>query len=125
MEFIKPGINIDFIGKRKIAFALSITLVVLTAVLLIWRGGPNYGVDFSGGVLIQVKLDQASTPTEIRKAFTTPVLQEAIIQEFGEEGEFEYLIRVRQPDVELSGLNDQVKAALTDRFGQGVEIRRV
>jgi len=125
MEFIKPGINIDFIGKRKIAFVLSIALVVLTAVLLIWRGGPNYGVDFSGGVLIQVKLDQASTPTEIRKAFTTPVLQEAIIQEFGEEGEFEYLIRVRQPDVELSGLNDQVKAALTDRFGQGVEIRRV
>ena len=125
MEFIKPGINIDFIGKRKVAYILSSALVLATIFLLIWRGGPNYGVDFSGGVLIQVKLDQASAPTEIRKAFTTPVLQEAIIQEFGEEGEFEYLIRVRQPDVELSGLSDQVKAALTDRFGQGVEIRRV
>lgn len=125
MEFIKPGINIDFIGKRNIGFALSITLVVLTVVLLLWRGGPNYGVDFSGGVVIQAKLGQASTPAEIRKAFTAPVLREAIIQEFGEEGEFEYLIRVRQPDVELSGLSAQVKAALIDRFGQGVEIRRV
>ena len=125
MEFIKPGTNIDFIGKRKIAFFLSVIVVVLTAVLLIWRGGPNYGVDFSGGVLIQVKLDQASTPSELRDAFTTPVLRESIIQEFGEEGEFEYLIRVRQPDVELSGLSDHVRAALTERFGQGVEIRRV
>ena len=58
MQFIKPGINIDFIGKRKIAFVFSAAMIVATVVLLIWRGGPNYGVDFSGGVLIQVKLPQ-------------------------------------------------------------------
>ena len=58
MEFIKPGINIDFLGKRRVAFLLSALLLVATFILLVWRGGPNYGVDFSGGVLIQVKLDQ-------------------------------------------------------------------
>ena len=125
MEFIKPGINIDFIGRRKTAFVLSITLIALTAALLIWRGGPNYGVDFSGGVLIQVKLDQPHPPSEIRDAFTSPVLRDSIIQEFGEDEGDEYLVRVRQTDVELAGLSDAIRNELSERFGEGVEIRRV
>ncbi len=125
MEFIKPGININFIGRRKIAFVLSITLVLLTAFLLIWRGGPNYGVDFSGGVLIQVKMDRPHTPSEIREAFTSPVLKDSIIQEFGEDTGDEYLIRVRQTDVELAGLTESVRSRLAERFGEDVEIRRV
>ncbi|MCF8062385.1 MAG: protein translocase subunit SecF [Deltaproteobacteria bacterium] len=125
MEFIKPGINIDFIGRRRIAFALSITLIVLTALLLVWRGGPNYGVDFSGGVLIQVKLDRPHPPAEIRDAFTSPALRDSIIQEFGEDEGDEYLVRVRQADLELAGLSEEVRSELSERFGEGVEIRRV
>ena len=125
MEFIKPGINIDFIGKRKIAFLFSAMMIIATVFLLIWRGGPNYGVDFSGGVLVQVKLDKQRTPSEIRSALKTINLQDSIIQEFGEEGEFEYLIRVRETDVELTGLSDKVSEALIAEFGSGVEMRRV
>ncbi|MFP3928608.1 MAG: protein translocase subunit SecF [Desulfobacteraceae bacterium] len=125
MEFIKPGINIDFIGRRKIAFALSLVLIALTVIVLVWRGGPNYGVDFSGGVLIQIKLDQPKSPAEIRDAFESPILKESIIQEFGDESEAEYLIRVRQPEAELADLNERAQEALTQAFGQGVEIRRV
>ncbi len=125
MEFIKPGINIDFLGRRKIAFFLSASLIILTLILLLWRGGPNYGVDFSGGVLIQVKLSQARSPAEIRDALVPVQLQDSIIQEFGEEGQFEYLIRVRKTDIELTGLSGRVEQALTQAFGKGVEIRRV
>ena len=57
MEWIKPDTHIDFLGKRKTAFVFSSALILLTVVLLIWRGGPNYGVDFAGGILIQVKLE--------------------------------------------------------------------
>jgi len=49
MEFIKAGININFIGRRNIAFALSSMMIIATIFLLILRGGPNFGVDFSGG----------------------------------------------------------------------------
>ncbi|KPK30311.1 MAG: preprotein translocase subunit SecF [Nitrospira bacterium SG8_3] len=125
MQFIKPGINIDFIGKRKIAFVLSLAMIIVTIFLLIWRGGPNLGVDFSGGILIQVKLETKRTPSEIRDALVSLQLQDSIIQEFGEEGQFEYLIRVRSTDIQLSGLSDKVKKTLASQLGGEVEIRRV
>ncbi|MBN2125162.1 MAG: protein translocase subunit SecF [Deltaproteobacteria bacterium] len=125
MEFIKPGININFIGRRKIAFVLSLSMILATILLLLWRGGPNYGVDFSGGILVQVKLDDKHSPSEIRDALRPIRLENSIIQEFGEVGDYEYLIRVREADIELSGLDEKVKQALSSRFSGTVDIRRV
>jgi preprotein translocase subunit SecF len=125
MEFIKPGINIDFLGRRNLAFAFSGLMILATIVILIWRGGPNYGVDFSGGVVVQVKLDQKTSPGDIKKALRSVQLEDSIVQGFGDTDEAEYLIRIRQTDVELTGLSDRVEEALKADFGQGVEIRRV
>jgi len=125
MEFIKPGINVDFLGKRKIGFAFSIGMVIATLFILIWRGGPNYGVDFSGGILIQAKLGKHQSPSDIKDALKSIDLHDSIIQEFGEEGQFEYLIRIRRADIKLAGLSGEVKQALIAQFGEGVEIRRV
>lgn len=125
MKLIKPGININFTGRRKIAFTLSAAMILVTFLLLMWRGGPNFGVDFSGGILIQVKLDTKQTPSQIREALETIQLQDSIIQEFGGAEDNEFLIRVRRTDIQLTGLSGEVKSALIARFGQGIEIRRV
>jgi len=125
MEFIKPGTHIDFIGRRKIAYAFSLLMIFATIALLVWRGGPNYGVDFSGGLLIQVKLDQKRTPTEIKTALEPLGLQDSVVQEFGEEAELEYLIRVRKMDLDLSGLSEKVQSGLEAQFGTPADIRRV
>ncbi|MBT3260142.1 MAG: protein translocase subunit SecF, partial [Deltaproteobacteria bacterium] len=125
MQFIKPGININFIGKRNIAFVFSSLMIIATIVLLVWRGGPNYGVDFSGGVLVQVKMVQKISPLEIKKALSAVNLGNSIVQEFGEAGQFEYLIRIRKTEVELSSLGVRVEQALRATFGDSVEIRRV
>jgi len=125
MQFIKPNSNINFIGKKKMAFALSLTMIIATFILLIYRGGPNYGVDFSGGVLAQVKLAQEHSPKEIKEALVPVDLGDSIIQEFGEKGKFEYLIRIRDTGVELSGLSTKIEKALTDKFGHSVDMRRV
>jgi preprotein translocase subunit SecF len=125
MEFIKPGLNIDFVGNRYYAFALSGTMILLSIIMLIVRGGPNYGVDFTGGVVIQVKLDKQHSPSEIREALQGTPLQDSIIQEFGERGRFEYLIRATNPELETAGLGDRAKQALSGKFGQGVDIRQV
>lgn len=125
MEIIRPGINIDFIGKRNLAFALSGILILATFVLLLLRGGPNYGVDFTGGVVIQIKLDQKKSPSEIREALSPIQLSDSIIQEFGERGANEYLIRITNPEVQAAGLGGKVQDALTAAFGKGVDIRQV
>jgi len=125
MEFIKPGININFIGRRKIAFAFSSAMIIITIIALIWRGGPNYGVDFAGGVLVQVKFEQPQTPDDIRKALAAVQLQDSIIQRFGEKGQSEFLIRVQKTDLALTGISESVKGALVGQFGKGVEVRRV
>ena len=125
MELIKPGISIDFIGKRKIAFVFSIALIMATVFLLILRGGPNLGVDFSGGIVVQVKFETSRTIAEIREALASLDLQDSIIQEFGEEGRFERLIRVRQTDIELEGLSEEIRKALKSQLNEEVEIRKV
>ncbi|MFP3910516.1 MAG: protein translocase subunit SecF [Desulfobacteraceae bacterium] len=124
MQIIKPGININFIGKRHIGFGLSGLMILMTIFLLILRGGPNYGVDFSGGVLIQVQLSEKKSPAEIKDALRPVQLEKSMVQEFGEQGE-EYLIRIRETNIELEGLSDRVERALQDRFGAQVEMRRV
>jgi preprotein translocase subunit SecF len=48
MQFIKPDINIDFIGKRYFAFAGSLLLIAASIVSLVVKGGPSYGIDFAG-----------------------------------------------------------------------------
>lgn len=125
MEFIKPGTHINFIGKRRLAFSFSLAMIIATVLLLLWRQGPNFGVDFTGGILIQVKLDEKQTPSDIRKALEPIQLQDSIIQEFGEHGQAEYLIRVMNTEIELTGLDEKVKEALTSHFGKGADIRRV
>jgi preprotein translocase subunit SecF len=125
MEFIKPGLNINFVGRRYFAFALSGAMILLSIVMLIVRGGPNYGVDFTGGVVIQVKLDKQHSPAEIREALKGTPLQDSIIQAFGEKGQSEYLIRATNPELETAGLGDAAKQALSAKFGSSVEIRKV
>ncbi len=125
MQFIKPGINIDFLGRRKIAFFLSALMIIGTIVLLIWRGGPNYGVDFSGGVMVQIQLSEKRSPADIKRALRSVQLENSIVQEFGEEGQYEYLIRIRKTEVQLAGLSDKIEKALVTEFGKDVEMRRV
>jgi preprotein translocase subunit SecF len=104
---------------------LSGTLIVCTVLLLWWNGGPNYGVDFTGGVIVQVRLDKKHTPSEIREALKAVQLENSIIQEFGDRNHLEFLIRIIKTDVALTGLGEKVKQALVAEFGKGVEIRRI
>jgi preprotein translocase subunit SecF len=68
MQFIKPDINIDFIGKRKFAFVASAALILVTIFSLVIKGGPRYGIDFAGGTVVQVKFSKEIQPGDIKKA---------------------------------------------------------
>ena len=125
MEIFKTHLNLDFVGKRYIAFAISGICILATAVLLVARGGPNYGVDFAGGVVVQVRLEKNHAPAEIREALKSTELEDSIIQEFGEKTAFEYLIRLTNPDIQTAGLGEKAQQALSAKLGEKVDIRQV
>ncbi len=125
MEIFKTQLNLDFVGKRYVAFAISGICILATVLLLIVRGGPNYGVDFAGGIVVQVKLEKKHTPAEIREALAGTELEDSMIQEFGETGAFEYLIRLTNPDIQIAGVGDNAQKALAAKLGEKVDIRQV
>ncbi len=125
MEIIKPGIKIDFMGKRRYAFLLSGILIAIGVFSLILHGGPSYGIDFAGGTLVQVKFFQPVKLDEIRDALKTVGLGGGVIQRFGAEGKGEYLIRLQRVSSDLAGISSLIKEALTKRFGKDdFEVRR-
>jgi preprotein translocase subunit SecF len=125
MELIKPGTKFPFTRYRKIAFLIS-TLVNVAVLLALFIKGPNLGVDFAGGTIIQVKFHQNVTIPEIRKALDKVDLGGGVIQDFGEPGSNEYLIRLEKTDTEIGALGEQVKTVLTEQFGADrFEVRRI
>lgn len=75
---------IDFMKWRKIAGAASITLFVLSLVFLAVRG-INFGLDFTGGALIEVEYQQAAPVREIRETLTQAGYRDVTVQLFGAE----------------------------------------
>jgi preprotein translocase subunit SecF len=125
MELIKPGTNIPFTRYRKIAVILS-TAVNLAVLIALVVKGPNLGVDFAGGTMVQLKFQQKVAIPDVRRALETTGLGTAVIQDFGEPGANEYLIRLEKTSVEIGSAGERIKKALSDQFGAGnFEIRRI
>ncbi|GBC60779.1 protein translocase subunit SecF [Desulfonema ishimotonii] len=125
MQFIKPDVNIDIIGKRKIAFCASCVLILISILSLLFHGGPKYGVDFAGGTVIQVKFASSANIPDIKKGLTTLSLESASVQSFGEAGDNEFLIRTEQSEITEQGFSKKLQAALKTATGSDTEIRRV
>ena len=126
MQFIKPDINIDFVGKRKIAFVGSLILIAISIISLVIKGGPRYGIDFGGGTLVQVKFSEEIEPQTIKNALRSLDLGITSVQGFGERNEHEFLIRAAESTEALEGLASRIKQMLETAYAQNKpEVRRV
>lgn len=122
MELIKPGINFDFVGKMKLTFGVSVAVIVISIASVIWHGGLNYGIDFAGGTLVQLKFQKATSTEQIRNALRQIGLQNVMIQPFGDN---EVVVRIsgEAAGKEFSAMIDE---SLKATLGPGVfEVRRV
>ena len=97
MEFFKRTPNIDFISKRVVTYGISVVLVI-GSILLLAFNGLNLGIDFTGGVAIEVNYPQAPDHDRVRDALEAAGFTEALVQSFGSSRDL--MVRVMVPEGE-------------------------
>jgi preprotein translocase subunit SecF len=120
-HMIPAGINLNFIGKRIWFFAFS-TLLVLSSIAVFTTNGLNYGIDFKGGIMMEVRSNTGpANVADMRDQLSTLGLGEVSIQEFGEPEEV--LIRIQRQDGDEKAQAAAVEA-VKNQFKDSVEYRR-
>jgi preprotein translocase subunit SecF len=109
-----PGVN--FVDARYKAIAISIAIIVVGLISLVIKGGPQYGIDFAGGCIVQVKFDKPVDLEALRKSLTAKDLPGLSVQRFGDVMDNEYLIRISQSDVAADSIRKNVVDGLGPSF---------
>ncbi len=122
MEFLSKTTHVDFMGKRRLALIVSAVLIVLSLVTLFARG-LNFGIEFTGGVVIEVGFPAAADLTAIRSAMGGAGFPEAVVQNFGTSRDVVIQLEARE-SVAGSAIRDQVMSVLRE-LDSGVTLRRV
>lgn len=126
LHLIPNNLNIDFVGIRRISYVLSIVLILAGAVSLAIKGGPRYGIDFAGGTVAQIKFQHSIQEDALKKALEEIGHPGLVVQSFGNDGGFTYLIRVSSTDAKSSEIRDDILAALDKNTpGNPLEIQRL
>ena len=111
----------NFSSKFKIANSLSLLLFILS-ILFIFFKGLNYGIDFKGGTLIELRSDNTDAST-IRTLLNNMDLGDVNVKKFGQEGD--YLIKVEQKEDDNNKIIPKIKKNLSDNLTAEVNFRRV
>jgi len=116
--------NIDFLGRRKVAIGISVVLVLLSVVLLATRG-LNFGIDFTGGTLVEVGYPQAVELDPIRQQLADNGFERATVMYFGTSRDVLIRVPPRADDPDQAALSNEILRALQRGGPDGVELRRV
>lgn len=124
MRLIKEKTSIDFLGRgrRNIAVGFSILIVIVSLISLSTRG-LNLGIDFTGGILLEVGYPQDADLPDIRDKLTNAGFETSIVQAFGNTTDV--LVRLPpQPGEDSTEVRDRLFAVLSDGDSR-VDLRRV
>ncbi len=123
LRFFPQKTNIDFMRVRWLNFIVSLLLVAATIVLLFTKG-LNLGIDFSGGLLIELHSKQEADLGVLRKSLSDGGFGEASLQYFGDQNSV--LIRIQAHEGEEQGkITEQVKQTLGKTLGDDIEYRKI
>jgi preprotein translocase subunit SecF len=124
MRFIKKKTNIDFLSRSRRVIALSISVIVVVMSLVSFgMRGLNFGIDFTGGILLEVGYEQAASVESIRTDLFNAGFEDAQVQLFG--AATDVLVRLPpQEGTDPREIRDRLQSTLT-AGGQKLELRRV
>ena len=115
--------KIDFSSKFKLANILSLIFFSLSVFFISFKG-LNYGIDFKGGTLIELRADSNNVSiSEIRTSLNKMELGDVNVKEFGEKGD--YLIKIEQKTDSNEQLIPEVKKTLVNSLNSEINFRRV
>ena len=114
--------NINFVSKFKKANIFSLIIFILSIIFIFFKG-LNYGIDFKGGTLIELRTDTSINAPAIRDSLKSMNLGDINVKKFGKEGD--YLIKVEQKNTNNSNLIPEIKKTLADNLNADVDFRRV
>ena len=121
MEFFKKKTNIRFMDGRRWSYTVSGILIIGSLLLLVLRG-LNFGIDFTGGVVIELAFPEAVEIDKVRSALDAAGYGEASVQTFGTTRDV--LVRVLPEEgKDINQVSEGVLAAIRS-YAPGVELRR-
>ena len=121
MNLIRPGTSIRFMERRWLAYAAS-ALLILVSVVAFAVQGLNFGIDFTGGTLIEIRTEQPADTAQMRNTLSDLGLGAVSLQEFGSPNDI--LIRLQQQEGDEQAQAAAVEMA-KEALGPGIEYRRV
>ena len=120
LHLIPDDVNVPFLKFRKIFYIVSLVMV-LASVGMFFTKGLNFGIDFRGGILVEIKTDGPADINALRDNLGSLGLGDVSIQEFGEPDDV--LIQLQRQDGEEEAQMAAL-AAVTEALGDDVTIRR-
>ncbi|KPJ98647.1 MAG: preprotein translocase subunit SecF [Nitrospira bacterium SG8_35_4] len=117
MEIIKKT-NIDFMGKRNIALAVSGILILIgfVAIIQIARGAANLGIDFAGGTSVQIKFNRSIPLQDIRDVLAQGDVTDFDLQDLPSENKI--LIRIKKGEETLGNMSTKIISILSQEFSE-------
>ena len=120
---MKKEYNYNFIKKFKMANLISIVFVLISLILIIFKG-LNFGIDFKGGTLIELRVESNNIKiNEIRSAFSNMDLGDLNVKEFGKKGD--YLIKFEKKEFNKVVNIKSIKENVVNNLGVDVNFRRI
>ena len=114
--------TINFSSKFRSANILSFVIFVISILFILFKG-LNYGIDFKGGTLIELRTSNTISISEIRSSLNSMNLGDVNVKEFGKKND--YLIKVEQKTENDNNLISNIKQKLVDNLNTEISFRRV
>jgi preprotein translocase subunit SecF len=124
MRVLQKRPEFNFMSKRKAAFLVSASLMAVSIVSLSTRG-LNFGLDFTGGTLIEVRFPAAADIEQVRSNLSAAGLEDAVVQTFGAVSDIVVRIPPRSEEESTAEISTVVLAALQQEVDGDVEMLRV
>lgn len=124
MQFFKTAPHFDFMAKRKMAISISLLLVVGSIASLATRS-LNFGLDFSGGTLIEMGYQHTVDLNAVRDKLSTAGFKDAVVQNFGTSQEIIVRLAPKDEGVNRADLSTQIIELLKTTSEQEIHMRRV